>query len=159
MIIAAGQDISCMMQPVKRVILPVYPNRRKQEPSFPWHIGKSVVPIVNQTTHMGVLCTSKPDDPNPIYENVKKARRAMYSLMPAGMHGENGLDIQSLLYIFNIYVIPVLLYGLELLTSSGKNLDIIDIFHKKCIKQLLFLPTSTATPVIYILSGQLSIEG
>ncbi|CAC5371114.1 unnamed protein product [Mytilus coruscus] len=108
---------------------------------------------------MGVLRTSKPDDPNPLYENVKKARRAMYSLMPAGLHGKNGLDIQTLLHIFNIYVIPVLLYGLELVTPSGKKLDIIDIFHKKCIKQLLSLPTSTATPAIYILSGQLPIEG
>ncbi|CAG2194613.1 unnamed protein product [Mytilus edulis] len=148
------------LQPVKSVILPVYPNRRKQqEPSFPWSIGNSIMPIVSQTTHMGVLRTSKPDDPNPLYENVKKARRAMYSLMPAGLHGKNGLDIQSLLHIFNIYVIPVLLYGLELVTPTGKNLDIIDIFHKKCIKQLLSLPTSTATPAIYILSGQLPIEG
>ncbi|VDI12876.1 Hypothetical predicted protein [Mytilus galloprovincialis] len=128
------------LQPVKSVILPVYPNRRKQqEPSFPWSIGNSIMPIVSQTTHMGVLRTSKPDDPNPLYENVKKARRAMYSLMPAGLHGKNGLDIQSLLHIFNIYVIPVLLYGLELVTPTGKNLDIIDIFHKKCIKQLLSL--------------------
>ncbi|CAG2187006.1 unnamed protein product [Mytilus edulis] len=148
------------LQPVKSVILPVYPNRRKQqEPSFPWSIGNSIMPIVSQTTHMGVLRTSKPDDPNPLYEKREKARRAMYSLMPAGLHGKNGLDIQSLLHIFNIYVIPVLLYGLELVTPTGKNLDIIDIFHKKCIKQLLSLPTSTATPAIYILSGQLPIEG
>jgi hypothetical protein len=54
---------------------------------------------------------------------------------------------------------PVLLYGLELLTPTGKNLEIMDIFHKKCLKQLLSLPMNVATPVIYLLTGHLPIEG
>ena len=45
------------------------------------------------------------------------------------------------------------------LTPTGKNLEVIDIFHKKCLKQLLSLPTNVATPVIYLLTGHLPIEG
>ena len=94
-----------------------------------------------------------------IYENIQKAKRAIYSLLPAGFHGKNDLDIQSLIQILNIYLMSVLLYGLELLTTTGKNLEIMDIFHKKCLKQLIALPMNVATPVIYLLTGHLPIEG
>jgi hypothetical protein len=58
------------------------------------------------------ILTSIPNDPDSIYENIQKAKRAIYSLLQAGFHGKNGLDIQSLIQILNIYVMPVLLYGL-----------------------------------------------
>ena len=129
---------------------PIYPDRKKKrEERFVWTIGDSRMPVVGKATHVGILRTSVPNDPDSIYENIQKAKRAIYSLLPAGFHGKNGLDIQSLIQILNIYVMPVLLYGLELLTPTGKNLEIMDIFHKKCLKQLLSLPMNVATPVIY----------
>ena len=53
---------------------------------------------------------------------------------------------------------PVLLYGLELLTPAGNNLYILNLFHKKCLKQLIALPMNVTTPVIYLLTGHLPIE-
>ena len=38
----------------------------------------------------------------------------MYSLMPAGLHGENGLDPLTAVHVFQIYVLLVLLCGLEI---------------------------------------------
>ena len=32
--------------------------------------------------------------------NIQKARRSMNSLMPVGLHGENGLDPQTVVHIF-----------------------------------------------------------
>jgi hypothetical protein len=140
--------------------MPIYPDRKKKrEERFVWTIGDSRMPVVGKATHIGILRTSISNDPDSIYENIQKAKRAIYSLLPAGFHGKNGLDIQSLIQILNIYVMPVLLYGLELLTPTGKNLEIMDIFHKKCLKQLLSLPMNVATPVIYLLTGHLPIEG
>ena len=163
-IINMAYNYSCTqrykLQPTKSVILPIYPDRKKKrEESFVWTIGDSRMPVVGKATHVGILRTSIPNDPDSIYENIQKAKRAIYSLLPAGFHGKNGLDIQSLIQILNIYVMPVLLYGLELLTPTGKNLEIMDIFHKKCLKQLLSLPMNVATPVIYLLTGHLPIEG
>jgi hypothetical protein len=101
------------LQPTKSVILPIYPDRKKKrEESFVWTIGDSRMPVVGKATHVGILRTSIPNDPDSIYENIQKAKRAIYSLLQAGFHGKNGLDIQSLIQILNIYVMPVLLYGL-----------------------------------------------
>ena len=90
--------------------------------------------------------------------NIQKARRAMYSLMPAGLHGENGLDPQTAVHVFQIYVLPVLLYGLEVAVPSKSNLDTLEKFLRTSLKQILSLPTSTASPVVHILTGILPVE-
>jgi hypothetical protein len=51
-----------------------------------------------------------------------KARRSACSLFVCGFHGHNGLDPESLLHIYKTYITPVLLYGMELLLPSSKNL-------------------------------------
>jgi hypothetical protein len=107
-------------RPYKRTGI-TYIRKKKREERFVWTIGDSRMPVVGKATHIGILRTSIPNDPDSIYENIQKAKRAIYSLLPAGFHGKNGLDIQSLIQILNIYVMPVLLYGLELLTPTGKN--------------------------------------
>ena len=49
-----------------------------------------------------------------IEENLKKARRVVYSLMSSGMHGHNAQDPETNLHLVKTYVLSVLLYGLEL---------------------------------------------
>ena len=39
----------------------------------------------------------------------------MYSLMSAGLHEENGLDPETSLRMYQTYVLPVLLYGMEVI--------------------------------------------
>ena len=42
----------------------------------------------------------------------------------------------SAVHIFRIYVLPVLLYGLEVSIPRGKNLETLEVFLRNCIKQL-----------------------
>ena len=46
---------------------------------------------VVKTMHGGI-CRSADTDKTAVTEDVKKARKTLYSLMSAGLHGENGLD-------------------------------------------------------------------
>ena len=57
------------------------------------------------------ICRSSATGDSVVLENIKKARRTMYSLMSAGLHGENGLDPETSLhiYMYQIYVLLVLL--------------------------------------------------
>ena len=71
------------------------------------------MPQVESTTHMGMPRGTVKFATEEVTVNIQKAKRSMYSLMPAGLHGENGLDPQTVVHIFQVYVIPVLLYGLE----------------------------------------------
>ena len=63
--------------------------------------------------HVGI-CWPADTGETAVAENVKKARRTLYSLMSAGLHGENGLDPKALLHLYQIYVLAVILYGMEL---------------------------------------------
>jgi hypothetical protein len=56
-------------------------------------------------------------------ENIKKARRSAYGLFSSGFHGYNGLDVDTMLHLYKIYILPVLLYGLELILPQGPQLE------------------------------------
>jgi hypothetical protein len=48
-----------------------------------------------------------------VEENIKKSRRSAYGLFGGGFHGNNGLDPETLIHLFNTYITPVLMYGME----------------------------------------------
>ena len=81
------------------------------------------MPQVESTTHMGMPRTTVKFSTEEVAVNIQKARRSTNSLMPAGLHGENGLDPQTVVHIFQAYILPVLLYGLEVAVLSKENLD------------------------------------
>jgi hypothetical protein len=49
-------------------------------------------------------------------------------------------------------------FGLEIVLPSGKNMECLQMYFKKLLKQLLSLPNNVADISIYILSGLLLIE-
>ena len=78
--------------------------------------------------------------------------------MGAGLHGKNGLNPTTCLHLLQVYVIPVLTYGLEILLLSRTELQTLEIFYRKILKQILSIPTNTADPAVYILAGAIPIE-
>ncbi|CAG2232770.1 unnamed protein product [Mytilus edulis] len=78
--------------------------------------------------------------------------------MGVGLYGENGLDPQTSMSIMNTYIIPIMLYGLEIVIPRGRCLETLNIQFKKFLKQLLSLPKTVADPAIYMISGMLPVE-
>ncbi len=111
--------------------------------------------------HLGIIRanTHEKSVKETVSENIKKARRTLYSLMTTGLHGENGLNPDTSIHILKTYVIPVLLYGLEILLPEKSNLQLLETYTRKIMKQILSLSTTTPDPVVYILSGLIPIEG
>ena len=143
-----------LLQPVKSVIVVAEPSKRAvYNVNREWNLGGVPKPQVTSTTHMGMPRSTVKFSPEEVTMNIQKARRSMYSLMPAGLHGENGLDPLTAMHVFQIYVLPVLLYGLEVAVPSKTNLDILERFLRTSLKQILSLPTSTVSPAVYILTG------
>jgi hypothetical protein len=50
------------------------------------------MPVVDKATHIGITRSDTNSARTTVDENIRKARRATYSLMGTGLHGENGLD-------------------------------------------------------------------
>ena len=90
--------------------------------------------------------------------NVAKARRTCYILLSPGLHGNNGLDPVTSLYLIKTCVIPTLLYSLEIVLPSNSHLTVVETFIKKLVKQIFSLQTNTPVHVPCILSGLIPIE-
>ncbi|CAG2254375.1 unnamed protein product [Mytilus edulis] len=66
--------------------------------------------------------------------------------------------METIIHLFKIYILPVLLYGVDLLTPQSLDLEKLEKFQKKMLKQLMSLPTNTPDPAINILTGILPVE-
>lgn len=93
-----------------------------------------------------------------IASRISTARSTLYSLMGAGLHGINGINPLVSMKLWRIYVIPRLLYGIEVLHLTQQDIHQLERFQKKVFKQILSLSTKTADAAVYILLGAETIE-
>ena len=115
---------------------------------------------VNSTTHLGIKrsTTLKKTGDENVQQNITKSRRTAYSLLASGLHGTNGLDPRTAFHLVKIYILPVLLYGLEIIQLNKSQLEQLELYQKKLVKQILSVPTNTRDAAVYILSGLLPVE-
>ena len=148
-----------LLQPVKSVTVVAEPSKRAaHKVNREWNLGGVPMSQVTSTTHMGMPRSTVKFSTEEVTMNIQKARRSLYSLMPAGLQCENGLDPLTAVHFFQIYALPALLYGLEVAVPSKTNLDILERFLSTSLRQVLSLPTSTASSAVYILTGILHAE-
>ena len=83
----------------------------------------------------------------------------MYSLMGPGLHGYKCLDPETSFQLYQVYVLPTLIYGLEVILPEQKLMDMPERTNKKFLKHNLSLPTTTSDSVVYVLTGTIPIEG
>ena len=146
------------LQLAKSVIINIQPNKRKQSMmDHEYILGKDVMPNVKQAVHLGIIRTNTLADNMTVNveENITKSRRSAYGLFGGGFHGNNKLDPETLIHLFNTYITPVLMYGMELIIPKTTPLE---RYQKKLLKQVLLLPPNTPDPAVYLLSGTLPVE-
>ncbi|CAG2232446.1 unnamed protein product [Mytilus edulis] len=147
------------LQPSKSVILPVKSKAKSMETNLGfWKLNDTVMPVVDKASHIGITRSQNNSAQTTVDENLKKTRRAIYSLMGTGLHGENGLDPETSIAMLRTYILPILTYGLEIVIPKGKILDNLQIQYKKLLKQILSLNINVADPAVYLISGLLPIE-
>ena len=150
-----------LLQPVKSVLLYILnvAMRRSTTEVKPHVITKGEpMPVVNETMHMGMLCSNDTQE-TAVSQNITKTQRTLYSLMASGLHGENGLDPETSIHLLQIYVLSVMVYGLDVVLPKPALVDKLNRTYKKILKQILSLPITVADPAVYILSGALPMEG
>ena len=82
----------------------------------------------------------------------------MYSLMGAGLHGINGINPLIAWKLWRTFVVPRMLYGIEILKKTTTDIYKLEQFQKKTLEQFLGLPQQTADPAIYIMLAAECIE-
>ena len=98
------------LQPATSVILPVKSKIKTIETNEGfWKIDNNkIMPVVDKATHIGITRSDTNSARTTIDENIRKARRATYSLMGTGLHGENGLDPVTSISLLKTYILPIL---------------------------------------------------
>ena len=81
---------------------------------------------------------------------IKEARRTIYCLAGAGLHGYNGVGPLVALYMLKVYVLPIFTYGLEAGILKNEEYQKLEHFYKSVLRKIQHLPENTASPAIYL---------
>ena len=92
-------------------------------------MGDKTVQFSSSTTHLGLLRSEVNENIINIEERISLARRTLYALINTGVHGSNGLNPRISYKIYQCYVIPRLLYGLEVLPLTQSQINILSNFN------------------------------
>ena len=112
------------------------------------------MPVVNETMHMGILRSNYTQE-TAVSQNITKAQHTLYSLMASGLHGENGLDPETSIHLPQICVLPVMVYGLDVVLPKPALVDKLNRTYKKILKRFSLFQLLS----VIILSGALPMEG
>ena len=106
--------------------------------------------------HLGISRDQQNNNKDTIGKRIQKARRTTYSLpvLGAGLSGLKNVGLEVAIWGFNIYILPILLHGLETLVLTKAEVNDLALFQREMLRHFMKLP-STAIPVIYLLSGTL----
>ncbi|WAR07892.1 hypothetical protein MAR_017850, partial [Mya arenaria] len=129
----------------------IYNSDKKREPQH-WDIGNSTIHETESTTHLGILRHHKQQQ--NITCRIGTGRRAMYSLMGAGLHGRNGINPTISLHMYVTFARPRIIYGLETIHLTQKDLNQLASYEAKLMRQIQYLPD----PEYEIARRQLAIK-
>ena len=105
----------------------------------------------SKTSHLGIHRKVK-DKPNS-EEKINIGRRTAYSIMVAGFHSGNGLKVCLNGFLWSTFIVPRITYGLEVLTLTKKDIEMLEKFQRKSLKQIQSLPDITPNVVTLGLLG------
>ena len=119
-------------------------------------IGSNTIESSRSTTHLGLIR----DDSNKfdVQPKIQMARRTMYSLMGAGLHGRRGLNPLTSYKIWECFGLPRATYGLESITLAKKDVDSLEKYQRGLLRQLQTLPDRCANIPVYTLLGAKPID-
>ena len=123
-----------------------------------WNIGDKSLHLSERTTHLGLARTDKNDCAVNVADRISLARRTGYSLMKSGFHGSNGLNPKVSYRLYQTYVMPRMLYGLEILDLRKKDIKQLSDFHIDLLRRIQALPIRAALSAVYLLVGALPME-
>ena len=121
-------------------------------------LGSKPIEQTSETTHLGLLRSEDKENHRNIEERISLARRTGYSLMKSGFHGSNGVGPKVSLKIYQSYIIPRLLYSMEVLNLNKTGAKMLTDFHVNLLRRIQALPARTSLPAVYLLLGALPLE-
>ena len=122
-------------------------------------MNAKVIENVDTYKHLGLIRNSKSNDnAELVTKRIQLARNTAYSLIGAGLHGLNGVNREISVTLWNLYIKPRLLYGLESIQLSRTDISKLEKYQRDFLCQVQQLQERVASCSVYILTGLLPIE-
>ena len=93
-----------------------------------------------------------------VNERISSARRTSYFLMNTGLHGSNELTPMTSYIIYKAYILPRLLYGLEMLKLTQGQLNQLSKYHIQNLRNIQSHPKRISTSAMLLLLSALSLD-
>ena len=151
---SAGRERYCI-HPTKSHTL-WYTQRKKKDAELDIFMAGEKEDTPNSTVHLGIVRNTSGNA--DIEGKITLGRKTAYSLMGAGLHGGSGLKATLNGHIWSTFVIPRFLYGLEVQHLKNKDIENLEKFQRKCLKQIQGLPDNTSNTACLALLGILPVE-
>ena len=127
----------------------------------PWKINQQPATISHEFIHLGVNYNlEKPGatSNSTVEARLKTGRNTTYSLMGAGLHGTNGVNPTVSNHIYNVYVVPCVVYSLKFISLNAPDLKKLETAHNSLLRNIQSLPSRTAISALHILLGTLPLQ-
>ena len=111
-------------------------NEHKVKDNPSWTLGENLIQTTDSAVHLGISRSGKKESNINTTERISVARRTSYSLMNTGLHGSNGLSPEVSYQIYKTYVVPRLLYGLEIIPLTKTQLEQFSRYHLRTLRHL-----------------------
>ena len=122
-----------------------------------WELCNSEIKETNSTVHLGM--TRNTNESINIDKMIQTGRQTLYSLLfGAGLNGRHGLNPKIAKHIWSTYGIPRLIYGLEIQHVTDTQIQKLNQFQIKSLKQLQWLPSRCSNAAVYLLLGTEPIQ-
>ena len=146
------------IHPEKSTALSKFKSLKSSVQPTEWMLGEAPLSIAEQTTHLGLIRAVKNEEKVNIENKITLARKTLYSLLNTGVHSTNGINPKVSYKIYQAYILPRLLSGLETLQLNQTQINELSLFHRKTLRQIQSLPQRTASSAVLLLLGALPLE-
>ena len=128
-----SSDNRFLIHPIKSITIvkvstsEIQKEYKKQSKILLWEI---TLEFKFETTHLGLRRTTSEENKINVNDRISLARRTLCSLIKTSVHSTNGLNPRTSCKIYQVYVVPRLLYGLETLNLQNKDLTALQFSSK-----------------------------
>ena len=93
---------------------------------------------LQKNTHVGVdrFSNQTKKSLTEFERRISIARGTSYTLLSCGLHGTNGLNPLVSMKIYQTYILPRLLYGLESVILKKSEIDELSSYHKNFLRRI-----------------------
>ena len=106
----------------------------------------------------GTLRSEEKENARNIEDTISLARRTGYSLMKSGFYGSNGVCPKVFYKIYQSYILPRLVYSMEVLNLNKTETKTLNDFNLDLLRRLQSFRRRTALPAVHHLQGAMPLE-